>query len=258
MIPAITLFELGCNVKLFTLVGNTAFTDTQLASLLPADFDIQNIHPWLSLTSRTWITISRDQQIHTVVQLGKLFKQTGLDPIVQTFADQVDILYLSCEDQAILRAVINSRVSLKIPVVTNISVALMLTLASDGSDILGDLIDESYVLLMNAFESEAILSKLGRRSWFDVLGPNPKEIVITNGSGGGIAASTADGVWLSFESEPASKTECVVGAGDTFNGAFLKARFVERLDLGRSCQFAASVAAKKIGRAESGPRINEL
>jgi sugar/nucleoside kinase (ribokinase family) len=260
MITALTLFELGCNVKLFTLTGERSSRQDELISLIPAAFIMDYVKPWLNKTSRVWLTISNEQKVHTIVEVGRLDRSWHEDmhQSVEGFLQSVDVLYLSCEDPTVIRCVLHAANLRSIPLIANLSLALLITLADGGEDILRTIVQTAHSLLMNESESRALLDLLQCETWFGMSDSGPQEVIITRGSSGGIMATRTNQDWVAFESEPVLHAQCAVGAGDTFNGAFIKARFVDGADLHRSCRYAASVAANKVQVQGSSPIILEL
>jgi sugar/nucleoside kinase (ribokinase family) len=73
-----------------------------------------------------------------------------------------------------------------------------------------------------------------------------EEVIVTRGDKGGLLSTRPFHFWDKYEASIPEKVKCVVGAGDTFNGAYLKARFVQGLSPESSCNYASQVAGKRV------------
>jgi sugar/nucleoside kinase (ribokinase family) len=248
MVTALTLYYLGCEVTTLTLVGESPSHYVEVYALLPQGFDTTFIRPWLQRNNRTWIAVSEEQNIYTFVDPSPMADVpiALVGEVVSEFVSSLDILYLSTEHLPVIQAALHAVQSLPCKVVTNVNAPLISDPLDAAAETLKETIKLSHTIVMNESESTQALSKLGIERWLDVDSDNLCEIVVTRGGKGGYFTSHPFETWEAYQPAKATPVNCVVGAGDTFNGAFIKSRFVDLSSIGVSCEYAAKVAAKKV------------
>lgn len=245
MVTALSTFHLGCDTLLFTLVGNKR----EVVELLPKGINSDYIQDCLTDNNRTWIVISERQEVVTFVYPSLLSERKCvqlLDNVVD-FVKRVDLLYISTEYIPLLKTATNMAMQSSIPVISNINLSLLLDPMNVDGQLVQKLAGLSYAIVMNEHEATRVLKSLRINNWTDIKSQNLQEIIITQGSRGGIFSRRPFSDWAHYSPFQASEVECVVGAGDTFCGAYLKARFVDSKNLEESCGFAAEIAGKKVG-----------
>lgn len=249
MVTSLAIHCLGCNVAIFTLVGDKL----EVLKLLPHSFSIDYFQECLYYNNKTWIAMSKKQEVVTYVCPSNIReKQTRtLLQNVSEFVEKVGLLYISTEYIPVIRRAVEVASHLRTPVVTNPNLPLLTDPDDKTGDVFRLLINKSHTVLLNEVESEAALFKLGKKTWADVLSDNLQEVIITKGEKGGVFSQKPFTTWQSYDAEQPSSIECVVGAGDTFNGAYIKYRFVDGLSQKESCTYAARVASKKISTKSS-------
>ena len=99
-------------------------------------------------------------------------------------------------------------------------------------------------------EAKVVQSILGIKTWQQLTGIL-REIVITRGRKGGQYIDLANDTSGAYRAIPPAAILCSVGAGDTFAGAFLKARFIDGLNLAESCRYSATIASQKLATEAS-------
>ncbi len=249
MVPALAAFSLGCEVVLFTLIARPPELRGEILGLLPSGFGRQYIKPWLATNHRTWIAISASkQETQTLVYSSPL---SHIDPsvfkrTVRRFLGEVDVLYLSTEHGILVRTTLDLVREHHLPLISNINQALLTDPLDPTGALARSLMMSSSVVFVNQYEADLALSKLKSSNWTKLGGENLREIVITAGERGGRVSTFPFRKWLRYKAVKPKQVLCVVGAGDTFNGAYLKARFVDRREPLASCLYAAKIAAKKL------------
>lgn len=204
--------------------------------------------PILIRDHRTWIIVDRRQAPVTYVGLGE-FRQEALDSYTSSVIAAVDVsdmVYLSTENRWLIGTVLAHLEYNRLPLITNLCLPLLQTLGK--RQVIQDLVTRSRVLLMNQIESRYALKMLGTSSGRSVRSPTLCEIVITQGDGGGRFSQYPFGSWSSYEAIRPSAVRCAVGAGDTFNGAYVARRFGSDYGMEESCLAAAELAALKVAQ----------
>jgi len=253
MVTALALFSLGCKVSVFTLVGEQAIYQDEVRKLLPRGFDTSNICPWLKRNNRTWIAISSSQEVYTFVDLGPVNEvpHNLVKSRVEDFVGNVDVLYISTECPSVLYKAIEIVKNLGCTVVSNLNAALITDPSDSGNSLLKSLIAVSHTIIMNEAESLEVLSRLGIADWSHISSGLLREVLVTHADKGGILSCYPFTEWETYDSWSAAQVRCAVGAGDTFNGAYVKARFIDGASLKKSCEYAAKIAAQKVEIASS-------
>jgi sugar/nucleoside kinase (ribokinase family) len=198
--------------------------------------------------SRTWITISQAQKVITFVAREEVppeQEETALAAVAR-LVDEVDGLYLTVEDPRILRAALEGARARGLPVALNASIPLLELLLPGHRDLLVDLVATSDVVLCNHREGPRFLAALKVDEWSAAPGPARREVVVTEGEAGGRFREGDLGDWTSFEAVAPESIRCVVGAGDTFNGGYLVARWGGGATVAQSCRRGAELAARKV------------
>lgn len=249
MVTALSVFHLGCDVVTFTLIGEK----NEILNLLPEGFGVDYLQECLFYNNRTWIAVSDNQDVVTFVYPSPVneTRVAYLLDTVSSFIDMVDLLYISTEYLPVLKQAIKTASQARIPIVSNINTPLILDPADHGGKVLQPLLEVSHTIIMNEVEAVQTLTKLNITSWSNVHSPNLREIVITKADKGGMMALKPFTVWERYESKTPFGVKCVVGAGDTFNGAYIKARFVDGLPLTESCEYASEIAGQKVSLKSS-------
>lgn len=243
MVTALTLFALGCDVSLLTLIGNKQ----EIEGFLPRYFEAGYLLRALVGNNRTWIPISMAQGSVLFVFSSPLIQDAHSKVIrnIRSFLENVEILYLSTEYMFVIREATTKASKLNLPLVTNLNAALLSDPECSDPDVV-DLVSVSHTLIMNERESKLALSKLGFNTWSEISVPNLQEIVITRGAHGGTVGLRPFEDWQVYSAHSVSPIVCDVGAGDTFNGGYLRARFVDGKSPYESCTYAAQVAGQKL------------
>jgi sugar/nucleoside kinase (ribokinase family) len=230
MVTALTLFALGCDVSLLTLIGNKQ----EIEGFLPRYFDAGYLLKALVGNNRTWIPISIAQGSVLFVFSSPLIQDAHSKVVrnIRSFLENVEILYLSTEYMFVIREATTKASKLNLPLVTNLNAALLSDPECSDPDVVA-------------------LSRLGLNTWSEISVPNLQEIVITRGAHGGTVALRPFQDWQVYSAHSVEPVVCDVGAGDTFNGGYLRARFVEGKSPYESCAYAARVAGQKLSLASS-------
>jgi len=204
--------------------------------------------PVLTRDHRTWITIDGSQRSVTYVGLGKIRRESldsHRDDILAA-VDACDVVYLSTEDRWLIGTVLAHLAHTEVPLVTNLCLPLLQVLGNRVA--VRDVIARSAVLLMNEFESQYALKTLGVDSWHSAISPMLREVVVTRGGDGGVYSHYPFDSWSAYEAVQPSIVRCAVGAGDTFNGAYVARRFGAGDGVLDSCLAAADLAALKVAQ----------
>jgi len=256
MVTALSLFYLGCKPRFLSLIGKRS----ELESLLPAGFDDSFLQESLDTVQRTWIVITGEQQVYTLVRSCQPPRSEAVlsDNVVASFLQGLDLLYVSAEYLPLVQIVVTAAAKRRIPIVTNLSWAFLADPDTGSAMLLDLLLNVSHTLLVNETEALEMMKRPGFQNWLKVERPNLRHIVITSGAEGGRYSSKPFDRWERYSAGVPERMQCVVGAGDTFNGAYIKARFVDRRSITDACRFAADIAALKIGRRGSALSASEV
>jgi sugar/nucleoside kinase (ribokinase family) len=248
-VPAMYFHEESVDFSLTCLTGRPG----GLGELLPLGFPTEFIVPGLDKTHEVWATIDAADGVHSYVYLGSAdISPRALSDVAARLASSADIFYLSCEDSRLLAAILHQLPVVGKPVVTNLSLPLMLVVEEANIVRIRSIVDVSDCLIMNEREAAQALRLLELRDWTD-LGRS-MEIVITNGADGGRFSSDELQRWYQYHAVRVSGVACEIGAGDTFAAAYVRARFVDRLAQADSCDYAAKAAAAKLRVKSSSVR----
>lgn len=239
----------GAEAVPFALAG----AESDLGRCLKQGFDTRYLIPVLDADSRTWITISGGEEVATFVARG-LLAEDGLGralDAINEFVGELDLLYATIEHPAVLRAALSAASYRDLPLALNPSLPLLNLLREEDPALLADLFAYSSYVLCNEREAIRALEDLGAEGWVGVYAPKLREVVITAGGAGGNLGLPPFDHWEHFAATPAAHPLCVVGAGDTFNGAYLAARLIERASPRESCRRGADLAACKVSHRGS-------
>jgi hypothetical protein len=248
-VPAMYFNEQSCNFALMCLAGDLG----QLDGLLPPGFATEFIVAVLDKAHEVWATIDIADGVHSYVQLGVAdIVSTVLNDVAARFAASTDVIYLSCEDTRLVAAILAQLPMAGKPIVTNLSLPLMLVVEEDDVLQIRSIVDVSDCLIMNEREAARALRLLGLRDWSDL--ESNMEIVITNGADGGRFSSGELRTWHRYRAVKVREVACEIGAGDTFAAAYVRARFVDKLAPAESCDYAAKAAATKLTVKSSSVR----
>lgn len=243
IVTAGAIQEDGGEVTPFSLLGK----ETRLSAMLPPSLDRRYQLELLDGDSRTWITISHAQKVVTYVSRQELPTAHGrvVDEALAALIDEVDALYVTVEDPAVLRGALRLARGREIPIALNASIPLLDLLLPNDRDLLLGLVVGSDLIFCNHREGPRFLKDLGVGDW-SLLPGETREVVVTEGEAGGKHSDGDLSHWSRFEAVPAERVRCVVGAGDTFNGAYLVSRWSCGLSAAESCRRGAGLAARKV------------
>lgn len=246
MITALTLFHLGCDVSTYSLVG----TDTVVKDYLPSKFNKDFLCPYLSEDNKTWILVSTQQEVVTLVKPSPLvegpLKEEAFKKL-NRFMSNIDILYISTEYIPLIRKAIELAKKREVLIVSNLNTPFLFDPeVSNGKTFFSSIVEASHTVILNRLEERQLFTKTRFSNWTGVSSQQLEEVIVTNAEEGGAFSSSPFNQWFSYEPVVPDIVLCSVGAGDTFNGAFLYARFIKKLSLQESCDFAADLAAKKL------------
>lgn len=249
MVTAQVLSALGTDVVVCTLIGGEQRDYAEVCSYLPSTFETRFLLPWLVRNNRTWIAVSADQTSWTLVNVSptrSTLRSSRIRRTIESLFQRSNVVYVAMEHMDLLKQVVHQGRHVQHRIVTNISVPLLDAIRAEGSGMLFDLVTVSSAIMMNDVECSQALDQLGIPSWENVQSDRLQEIIITKGEKGGVMSSRPFTDWQTFEAYAPSQIACCIGAGDTFNGAFMVSHFVNGAGLTESCQYAAMIAAKKI------------
>ena len=247
LVTAIGMLDQGVDVEPLSLVGEKS----QIPGMLPTRLGRAWLVPALDLDTQIWLSVSATHEVATWVSFGNSPRpEQELAEIGAEYARSSDALYLSVEETPLLRGALLAARSDATPLAVNLSRPLIDRLAHDDLALLASLVDSATILLCSADESARALSALSAGDWRDVARQDA-EIVVTRGSDGGEFLPAGSQSWERYEAVAPAAVRSVVGAGDTFNGAFLAARWGWGQSLPESCDIAAAAAARCVGEAGS-------
>lgn len=244
IVSAMAMQRAGADVLPFALIGS----GPELATLLPDEIERRYLLPLLESDSRTWITISEAHKVVTFVSHAPLDGAAEEAAIgsVQEFISQVNALYVTIEHPPLVRAALRASSASGIKLALNPSVPLLDLFGREDPRLLGDLVANCTFILCNDWEAPQFLRALGVKQWSDLEAPLLEEVVVTAGAAGGQFAVAPFESWERFDATPVERLRCVVGAGDTFNGAYLAARLVNGASPRASARRGADLAAAKV------------
>lgn len=246
-ITALTLLSLGCDVSSFSLTGQNEDYE-EVIRRLPSEADKTFLFPWLLRNNRTWIVISEEQQVYTFVDPSPMIevRTEQVADALTAFLSNVQLVYITAEHVSVLRLAIDALQATAPTVISNLSTALIGDPLDSDGQLLRDLVDRSHTLVMNEIEAPEALRRLGASEWTGIRSTCLREVIVTKGNRGGAFSHYPFVVWGRYEAAKIDVTKCAVGAGDAFSAAYIKARFVEGLDISRSCTYAAGIAALRV------------
>ena len=244
MVTAVAIVEAGGEVVPFSLLGK----EGGLQELLPSNLDRRYQLKLLDRDSRTWITVSQAQKVITFVARQELpeEREEAASAALPGLLEEVDALYLTVEDPIILKVALTLARSRRVPIALNASIPLLELLLPRSRELLVDLVAGSDLIFCNHREGPRFLEALGIEEWSSLPASGQRELVVTEGEAGGKFSEGTLERWCRFEPVPPSDVRCVVGAGDTFNGAYMVARWGEGASAAESCRRGAELAARKV------------
>jgi sugar/nucleoside kinase (ribokinase family) len=245
LVPALSAFSLGCDVSLLTLIGNKP----EVRRFLPRGFAETYMLGVLESNNRTWIPISTNQRSCTLFVYSSPLRQDARPKVIRSihrFLKTVNLLYLSTEYMFVVREASTTASRLGLPLVTNLNAALMSDPECLAGDVTDLLVPFSHTLILNERESDQALRRLNLHMWSETSSPRLQEVIITRGERGGIVASRPFEDWHTYRAHASGVSVCAVGAGDTFNGGYIKARFIDGKSPFDSCTYAATLAGQKV------------
>jgi sugar/nucleoside kinase (ribokinase family) len=253
IVAAIAMDYEDQQVAPLALIGH----DSRLPDMLPRSVGRGWLLRALEEDSRIWLSVSSTQHVVAWIALGhRRMDDTALVAAAEAYAASVDALYLAFDARQLLRAALSAAKRQAKPIAANISRPLIEALACEDRDLLRELVASAKLLLCNEDECARALRELGASGWNEVVGSST-EVVVTEGEAGGTFSVTPFDSWGRYEAVRPSRVRSVVGAGDTFNGAFLAARWGRGLSLEDSCQRAAVAAAECVATATSTLPLRE-
>lgn len=134
MVTAIAMAESGADVVPLALLGR----DSRLAELLPAGIEDRYLLPRLTADNRTWITVSEGHKVVTFISRGTLEGASQIAAAVESFVSELDALYLTIEEVAVLRAALDATAGLDIPIAINASLPLLDALGDEHVALLAE------------------------------------------------------------------------------------------------------------------------
>ncbi len=232
----------GLTAVPYALIGTSSELAPKLDSL-----DRRYLIPALAEDNRTWITISEAQRVVTFVSHGRLLDDRASAAVerLDALLDEIDALYVTVEHPTLLQAAVSEATSRRLPVILNPSVPMIDRLHKEDRDLFSELVMGSSTIVCNDWEAPRALRLLGVKTWEEIGESRLEEVVITSGAAGGRFSERPFERWERFEATPVQQLECVVGAGDTFTGAYLASRLMGRSML-ESCRRGADLAALKV------------
>lgn len=247
IVSAAAMRRSGVEAIPFALVGKRS----ELSPLLGA-FDGRYLLPSLDMDNRTWITISEEHRVVTFVARGALAQadEDAALTAVKGFIEEIDALYITVEHAGVLRTALEMALQRDLRIALNPSVPMIDQLGSEDPDLLARLVSNSSIILCNEWEAPRVLRALGEGSWGELGASSLREVVITGGASGGNFSLAPFESWEHFDATPVSHPRSVVGAGDTFNGAYLASRLTGGTPA-ESCRSGADLAAVKVGHRGS-------
>jgi sugar/nucleoside kinase (ribokinase family) len=247
IVSTAAMHRCGMETVPFALLGRRS----ELGPLLAA-FDDRYLLPLLDADSRTWITVSEEHRVVTFIARGALAKadeETALTAL-RRFIEEIDALYITVEHAQVLRLALELALQRDLRIALNPSVPMIDQLGSEDPDLLARLVSNSSIVLCNDWEAPRVLRVLGKSSWSELGESSLREVVITSGASGGNFSLAPFESWEHFDATPVSHPRSVVGAGDTFNGAYLASRLSGGTPA-ESCRRGADLAALKVGHRGS-------
>jgi sugar/nucleoside kinase (ribokinase family) len=254
LVSAAAMVLAGARVVPFSLVGR----DSSVLGMLGDGLDQRGMLGVLESDSRTWITISEGHRAVTFVarsipdEAGEIEARAR----VIAFAEEVDALYITLEHPPLLRSALKAAGARGLKIALNPSMPMIDLLGSEDPELFADLVRASAIVLCNEAESRAAEETLGAPICDRRVSPSLEEVVVTRGRRGGRITFPPFEEWKTFAAIPAEE-RCAVGAGDTFNGAYLAKR-LGGADWRTSCEIGARLAAKKVASRTSALPLGNL
>jgi sugar/nucleoside kinase (ribokinase family) len=151
---------------------------------------------------------------------------------------------VTAEDRDVLNAAAGLLKHSPLPIITNACIPLMQILA-DKQDTLTTLLENTAALLVNESEWTTLLQLPQIADGALQRLPLLQEVVVTEGELGGRFAQRPFHEWNRYAGERVTAL-CTLGAGDTFNGAYIAERWIRAAPLDDACERAAATAARKV------------
>jgi len=252
LVSALAMHDAGVAALPFAGVG----TNSTIAPMLPSDLDSRFVLPVQASDDRIWLIVSGAHEVATLVAV-EAFRSRDTPAhasAAEAFVNEIDVVYISVDNPHVVRTVSQLACARDLPIVTNLSLPLLQLAQREAGDLLPQLIEQSNVVLCNERESQLTLEMLQVRDWHELKSSQLREVIVTKGSEGGRWSERPFTGWTRYPAVRRGPTRCVVGAGDTFNGAYIAARFGSGAETAWSCAQGADAAARKVTyRASSLP-----
>ena len=229
--------------------------DVQLLSLVSSDYappvhprlDLLHLMPLRQRMVSTWIVIDAAHSVsHTYVDLGETGRSDRAltETAVRSFIEGVGVLYVTAETGGLLKHAARTLKLIARPAIVNLCTPL-LQILSDYPGTLLDLISSTSAVIANETEWRMFQRALDETSTSWRSFPGLKDVIVTAGARGGRFTEAPFDTWDTYDAVPCVP-RCVVGAGDTFNGAYVAARWVNGSSLAEACRSAATIASRKV------------
>jgi len=246
-ITASTVARLGHRVELRSLVGRNSRIVPQLAPSLAS-----GMVPCLDHDHEIWIVVDDQHRRVTYTSFGN-GDPTALDLTVEELASSplsAPAVYLAAEHPRLVDAARRAAQRAGSTIVVNLSTAMTGLFRRYDAGLLPPLLESAHILLFNQHEAHAVLRSLDVASWADIPGNNLREVVVTEGADGGRYAQAPFAEWSSFPAIPPRVVRSDIGAGDTFNGAYLASHVIDGEPPDVACRAAAALASRCVEQWE--------
>lgn len=247
LVFARSLVSLGGEPHLVTLIDRGA----AIEGLVEGALTLASCPPWLSEPHEIWTVMSpAGQGTSAFVRLedGAVHEAAYVSQFRKALLGSA-FVYITYDQPALLRGALGplrEAAARGLRVALNLCAPLTLRCADDDPDLLIELVLSADLLILNRDESDLALEMLKLDGWGSLESERLGEIVITDSVMGGRFALSPFDNWTSYAAVSADGVNCVVGAGDTFNAAYLLSRWGRGLDALSACAFAAEVAGAKV------------
>jgi sugar/nucleoside kinase (ribokinase family) len=244
LLAAIAVSRAGGSPVPMAFVGRHSPLPEQLSRTMPTNRLIRELDD----DHRVWILASDAHRIVTFAQ----WQPTPISPararrLAADFVRSVDLVYITMEHPALVEAVLDQARRRSVPVVSNLCAPLL----EHCRHLVDEIVRSSHTVICNESETESSLSIVHGNVW-PTSGASLLETVIsTRGAAGGRWSTHPFRHWTAYAPVPA-EAECVVGAGDTFNGQYLVSRYVEGQGVARACADGARRSAEAVAHFGSG------
>jgi sugar/nucleoside kinase (ribokinase family) len=183
--------------------------------------------PVLDYDSKVWVHIADNGATMTYVRPGEVLSDYAASQLLEAQLASSDIAYLTADRREVLFpawSIVHAR-GLRY-VLNPCEPLLNLITDADERIALRQVVQGASVLVMNQHEEKHLLTVLGASRWSDVLDTaHTVEVIVTSGVSGG-RQSQENGIdWVPFRVLSPLAGAISVGAGDTFSGAYVAARY---------------------------------